>query len=332
MEIKMKKILFVPLFLAAFFCLNSCIAMKNDVDMAKSELRAETTAKMKILEENVTKNVTQSLKEEVEKLNARLDEIEKTQQTDKQMQKNKIDLSFNNLEELRETIKELNNRIDSVDLTAQKSNVVSEQITALEKKIAENEQELAQLKENIASQIEGLKPVEKFTVTKEGTVRLPESESKSYNQLVEYTKSESCDPAIARKAWETYAEKWSESRKCDVAFWIGETYYMEKSYNKAIETLQPIEKTYPGCPKIERSYLHIAFSLFHIGKVEVANAITESMKEKFPQSAFPDELKELEKLIQSKMPKKAAPAKKAEPAKKAPAKQQQTQTPAKTKK
>ena len=331
----MKKFLLFPLFLAVFFSLNSCIAMRDDVDMAKSELRAETTAKMKILEENVTKNVTQSLKEEVEKLNARLDEIEKTQQTDKQMQKNKIDLSFNNLEELRETIKELNNRIDSVDLTAQKSNLVQDQLASLEKKIAEDEAELAQLKENINSQIENLRPVDKFTITKEGIVRLPESESKSYNQLVEYTKSENCDPAIARKAWETYADKWSESRKCDVAFWIGETYYMEKSYNKAIETLQPIEKTYPGCPKIERSYLHIAFSLFHTGKVEVANAIFESMKEKFPQSAFPDEVKELEKLINSKMPKKAAPAKKAEPAKKAPAKQpakQQTKTPAKTKK
>ena len=327
----MKKFLLFPLFLAVFFSLNSCIAMRDDVDMAKSELRAETTAKMKILEENVTKNVTQSLKEEVEKLNARLDEIEKTQQTDKQMQKNKIDLSFNNLEELRETIKELNNRIDSVDLTAQKSNLVQDQLASLEKKIAEDEAELAQLKENINSQIENLKPVDKFTITKEGIVRLPESESKSYNQLVEYTKSENCDPAIARKAWETYADKWSESRKCDVAFWIGETYYMEKSYNKAIETLQPIEKTYPGCPKIERSYLHITFSLFHTGKVEVANAIFESMKEKFPQSAFPDEVKELEKLINSKMPKKAAPAKKAEPAKKAPAKQQ-TKTPAKTKK
>ncbi len=324
----MKKILLFSLFSALFFSLNSCIAMKNDVDMAKSELRAETTAKMKILEENVAKSV----KDEIAKLNARLDEIEKSQQTEKQMQKNKIDLSFNNLEELRATIKELNQRIDNVDMTAQKNSLFSEQIAALDKKIAENEQELAQLKENINSQIEDLKPVEKFTVTKDGVVRLPESESKSYNQLVEYTKSENCDPAIARKAWETYAEKWSESRKCDVAFWLGETYYMEKSYNKAIETLQPIEKTYPGCPKIERSYLHIAFSLFHIGKVEVANAITESMKEKFPQSAFPDELKELEKLIQSKMPKKAAPAKKAEPAKKAPAKQQQTKTPAKTKK
>lgn len=321
----MKKSFLFPFFFAVFFSLNSCIAMKNDVDMAKTELRAETTAKMKILEENVTKNVTQTLKDEVTKLNARLDEIEKTQQTEKQMQKNKIDLSFNNLEELRETIKELNQRIDNVDMTAQKNSLLSEQITALDKKIAENEQELALLKENMNSQIENLKPVDKFTVTKEGIVRLPESESKSYNQLVEYTKSENCDPAIARKAWETYSEKWSESRKCDVTFWIGETYYMEKSYNKAIETLQPIEKTYPGCPKIERSYLHIAFSLFHIGKVEVANAILESMKQKFPQPAFPDEVKELEKLINSKMPKKAAPAKKA-PAK------QQTKTPAKTKK
>ncbi len=320
----MKKFLLFTLLFVVFLFLNSCIAMKDDVDMAKSELRAETTAKMKILEENVTKNVTQSLKEEVEKLNARLDEIEKTQQTEKQMQKNKIDLSFNNLEELRETIKELNQRIDNVDMTAQKNSLFSEQISALEKKIAENEAELALLKENLNSQIENLKPVDKFTVTKDGAIRLPDSESKSYNQLVEYTKSGNCDPAIARKAWETYADKWSESRKCDVDFWIGETYYMEKSYNKAIETLQPIEKTYPGCPKIERSYLHIAFSLYHIGKVDVANAILESMKQKFPKPAFPDEVKELEKLINSKMPKKAAPAK-------TPAKQQ-TKTPSKTKK
>ena len=298
--------------------------MKNDVDMAKSELRAETTAKMKILEENVAKSV----QDEITKLNARLDEIEKSQQTEKQMQKNKIDLSFNNLEELRATIKELNQRIDNVDMTAQKNSLFSEQISAIEKKIAENEAELAQLKENMNSQLENLKPVDKFTVTKEGAVRLPENSEKSYNQLVEYTKSENCDPAIARKAWETFTDKWPETRKCDVTFWLGETYYMEKSYNKAIETLQPIEKTYPGCPKIERSYLHIAFSLFHIGKVEVANAILESMKEKFPQSAFPDEVKELEKLIKSKMPKKAAPAK--TPAK-TPAKQQ-TKTPAKTKK
>ena len=316
----MKKILFITLFPVLFLTLNSCIAMKNDVDMAKSELRAETTAKMKILEENVAKSV----QEEIAKLNARLDEIEKAQQTEKQMQKNKIDLSFNNLEELRETIKELNNRIDSVDLTAQKSTVIAEQLAAVEKKIAEDETELARLKEEINSQIEGLKPVDKFTVTKEGVIKLPESSEKSYNQLVEYTKSENCDPAIARKAWEAFADKWPETRKCDVTFWTGETYYMEKSYNKAIETLQPIEKTYPGCPKIERSYLHIAFSLFHTGKVEVANAILESMKQKFPQPAVPDEVKELEKLIQSKMPKKAAPAK-------TPAKQQ-TKTPAKTKK
>ena len=299
---------------------NSCIAMKDDVDMAKSQLSAETTAKIKILEENLMKSV----KEEVAKLNTRLDEIEKSQQTEKLMQKNKIDLSFNNLEELRETIKELNKRIDNVDIAAQKNSLFSEQIAAIDKKIAENEQELALLKENINSQIENLKPVDKFTVTKEGVIKLPENSEKSYNQLVEYTKSANCDPAIARKAWETFADKWSETRKCDVTFWIGETYFMEKSYNKAIETLQPIEKTYPGCPKIEKSYLHIAFSLFYIGKTEVAAAILDSMKQKFPQSAFPDEVKELEKLIQSKMPKKAAPAK-------TPAKQQ-TKTPAKTKK
>ena len=303
----MKKILLFPLFFALFCFLNSCIAMKSDVDMAKSEISAETTAKMRILEENVTKSV----REEIAKLNVRLNEIEKSQQAEKQKQKNQIDLSFNNLEELRETIKELNNRIDNIDLASQKNSRFSDQISALNKKIADNEQELVRLKETTNSQIEDLKPVEKFTITKEGNVRLPDSEGKSYNQLVDYTKSGNCDPAIARKAWETFADKWPDSsKKCDVTFWIGETYFMEKSYNKTIETLRSIEKSYPNCKKIEESYLKIAFSLYYIGKVDYAIEILKSMKEKFPQSAFPDEVKELEKLTISKMStKKTAPTK-----------------------
>ena len=320
----MKKILFTLLFSALFLTLNSCIAMKNDVDMAKSELRAENTAKMKILEENVTKDVNQSLKDEVDKLNARLDEIEKSQ-------KNRMELLFNNIEELRKSIQNINNRIDSFDIKAGKSSAVAEQLAVLEKKITENKQELLQLREDLNAHIENSKPVNKITVTKDGIIRFPENPETSYNQLVDLTKSEKIDPATTRKIWEAYSNKWPESRKCDVTFWTGETYFMEKSYNKAIETLQPIERNYPGCVKIENSYLKIAFSLFYTGKVDVANAVLQTMKEKFPQSAFPDKVKELEKLIQSKMPKKTAPAKKAEPPKKAPAKQQ-TKTPAKTKK
>lgn len=322
----MKKLFVFPLLIAAVLMMNSCIAMKEDVKKDIEIAKAETFAKLKLMEEDFEKKTTASMQEEIAKMNAKIDELEKSQQNEKQMQKNKIDLSFSNLEELRATITELNNRIDSVDLTAQKSTALNEQLAALEKKLAENEQELALLKENIDRQIEGLKPVENFTVTKDGAIRLPESETKSYNQLVDYTKSENCDSAVARKAWETYAQKWPESRKCDVEYWIGETYFQEKSYNKTIETLQPIEKKYPGCVKIESSYLKIAFSLFYIEKYEVSAAILESMKEKFPQSAFPDKVKELEKLLDEKLPKKKAapakqaPAKKQEPAKKTPAK------------
>ena len=82
----MKKFFSLLSLLLVMLILNSCIAMKEDVDMAKSQLSAETTAKIKILEENLMKSV----KEEVAKLNARIDEIEKSQQTEKQMQKTKL--------------------------------------------------------------------------------------------------------------------------------------------------------------------------------------------------------------------------------------------------
>ena len=299
----MKKILFTLLFSALFLTLNSCIAMKNDVDMAKSELRAETN---------------QSLKDEVDKLNASLNKIEK-------VLKNNFGISFSDLEELRKAITELNKRIDSLDLKVQKSTGVAEQLAALEKKIADNEKEIANLKK----EIEDLRKLIPSDPNK-CQINLLKNEEENYKDLVNYTKNQN-NPVKARKCWEDYAKKWPESRKCDVTFWTGETYFMEKSYNKVIETLQPIERNYPGCVQIESSYFKIAFSLFHTGKVDVANAVLQTMKEKFPKSASSDKVKELEKLIQSKMPKKTAPAKKAEPPKKAPAKQQ-TKTPAKTKK
>jgi TolA-binding protein len=296
------------LFQAAFIIIlillmNSCIALRKDVDMAKSEITAENNAKIKVLEE--------SLKSEIAKITARLDEIEKTLQIDKKAQENKISLSFNTLDELKSTIRDINNRIDSVDIAAQQGGGLSSKVEEIEKAVKLYEEQLAKLKTEIMIQISELKPVENLTVTENGMVRLPENEEKSYNQLVDFTRSAS-DGSIARKGWDIYSQKWPKNRRCDLTYWMGESYFLEKSYNNAIEYFGKIESEFSTCSKLEASYIRTAFALFHIGKDDVASKVLEAMQLKFPKTSFADQIKELKKMISEKASKKKAPARQSE--------------------
>lgn len=268
--------------------LTSCIALRKDVDTAKAEIKAENNAKFKVLEDQ--------LRSDIEKINKRLDEIEKTLKNEKSASDNKINLSFTTLDELKSTIKDLNSRIDMFDVSAQKGGVSSEKVLELEKRLVKFEEENAKLKKDLAEQMEEMKPVENMTVTKTGTVKLPESEEKSYNQLVDFTKS-GTDGEVARKGWDAYSQKFPKGRRCDVVYWTGESYFLEKSYNNAIQYFQRIETEFDNCAKLESSYIKTAFSLFHIGKQDVAEKVLEAVKIKFPKSAFPDQIKELTKMI-----------------------------------
>lgn len=278
----------------------SCIALRKDVDTAKSEIKAENNAKIKVMEDY--------LKSEITKINKRLDDIEKALQNEKSASDNKMSLSFTTLDELKSTIKDLNSRIDMFDVSTQKGGVSSEKVLELEKRLLKYEEENDKLKKEMQTQMEDLKPVENMTVTKSGLVKLPESEEKSYNQLVDFTKS-ATDGDVARKGWEVYSEKFPKGRRCDVVYWTGESYFLDKSYNNAIQSFQRIETEFESCAKLESSYIKTAFSLFYIGKEDVASKVLDAVNIKFPKSAFPDQIKELKKLISDKK-NKSKPSKK----------------------
>lgn len=274
--------------------LSSCIALKKDVDVAKADIKAEQNAKIKVMEQKIT--------QEVAKISKRLDEIEKTLKIDKKAQQNKINLSFTTLDDLKATIRDINNRIDMVDVNAQKGDGVNEKIAELEKKLEEYKTANEKLADELTAKLDDLKPVENFTVTETGRVRLPDDIAKTYKQLVKFTRSNS-DGVIARKAWELFSKKFKNKRQCDVVYWIGETYFLEKSYNKAIEYFSQIDSKYSKCSKLEASYLRTAESLYHIGKNDVALKVLKVLKMKYPKTSFAKDIKNLEEKIR-KAPQK----------------------------
>ena len=274
--------------------ISSCIALRKDVEVAKADIKAQQNAKMKVMEDRLVAQVA--------KIAKRLDEIEKTLKIDKKAQQNKINLSFTTLDDLKATIRDINNRIDMVDVNAQKGNGVNEKIAELEKKIEAYKTENEKLNDELAAKLDDLKPVENFTVTETGRVRLPDDVKKSYKQLVKFTRSNS-DGVIARKAWELFSKKFENKRKCDTVYWTGETYFLEKSYNKAIEYFSQIDSKYSKCSKLEASYLRTAECLYHVGKKDIALKVLKVMKMKYPKTSFTKDIKNLEDKIK-KSPKK----------------------------
>ena len=284
----MKSILRLSVLMAMALIFTSCIALKKDVEIAKADIKAEQNAKIKVLEDK--------LAAEVAKITKRLDEIEKTLKIDKKAQENKINLSFNTLDDLKATIRDINKRIDMVDVTAQKGTSVTQKIVDLENKLEALQKENEKLTKELTTKLEELKPVEDFTITEDGRIRFPDDQKKSYKQLVKFTRSNS-DAKIARKAWEKFNSKFGENRQCDVVYWTGETYYLEKSYNKAIEYYSQIDAKYSKCAKLEASYLRTAQCLYYIGKKDIALKVLKVMKMKYPKTSFKKDIKNLEKKI-----------------------------------
>ncbi len=284
----MIKVLKACFFTVLLMSLSSCIALRSDLDVATAKMQAEYNARFKALADRA--------KMEIDKINDRLDEIEKTLQIDKKAQENKINLSFSTLDELKGTIREINNRIDQVDVAAQSGGAAQQRINQLEKQIALLKDENAKFRENMLAQIDEIKPVENLTVTPNGVVRLPEDEAKSYRQLVDFTRSAS-DSAIARRGWEVFSHKYPKSRRCDVIYWIGETYYLEQSYERAINYFSRIEAEFPDCRKQEATYIRIAYSLFYLGKIDVASKVLDAMTALYPKPNFAGQMKELRKMI-----------------------------------
>ncbi|MFQ5486070.1 MAG: tetratricopeptide repeat protein, partial [Desulfobacterales bacterium] len=67
-------------------------------------------------------------------------------------------------------------------------------------------------------------------------------------------------------------------------FWIGDTYYREKWFEKAILEYQKVIENYPKGNKVPASLLKQGFAFFNIGDKANARLILKELIKKYPQS------------------------------------------------
>jgi tol-pal system protein YbgF len=89
----------------------------------------------------------------------------------------------------------------------------------------------------------------------------------------------------ARKKFSELIERYPKSERTDNAqFWIGEIYYREKWYEKAILEYQKVIENYPKGNKVPASLLKQGFAFLNLGDKANARIILQELIRKFPQT------------------------------------------------
>ncbi len=89
----------------------------------------------------------------------------------------------------------------------------------------------------------------------------------------------------ALQGFELFYEKFPDSENADNArFWIGEIYFAEKWYERAILEYEKVIKNYPDGNKVAGAYLKQGFAFEKLGESANARLILNQLIEKFPKS------------------------------------------------
>lgn len=118
-------------------------------------------------------------------------------------------------------------------------------------------------------------------------VEAPPAKEISENELYAKAKQEfdSGELETARAGFEEFLKRYPKSPIADSAqFWVGEIYYRQKWYEKAILEYQKVIENYPKGNKVQASLLKQGFSFFNLGDKSNGRLILKELIKKFPAS------------------------------------------------
>ena len=89
----------------------------------------------------------------------------------------------------------------------------------------------------------------------------------------------------ARQGFQEFTKRFPDSKNADNAqFWIGEIYYREKWYEKAIVEYQKVVEDYPKGNKIRSAMLKQGYAFLNIGDKANARLILKDLIRKYPNT------------------------------------------------
>jgi tol-pal system protein YbgF len=192
------------------------------------------------------------------------------------------------LEEMNEEIRILNGRLEEMEYTMKQQQRKTEEIEKQrEKKLDRLAERTDQNSEKILHMQQYLnlestkKPV--AAVTPGVSAKKPLSEDEVYRSAKQAF--DQGDSEAARKGFQDFIKRYPDSKNADNAqFWIGEIYYREKWYEKAILEYQNVIEKYPQGNKVSAALLKQGLAFSNIGDQANSKLILEELVRKYPKT------------------------------------------------
>ena len=192
------------------------------------------------------------------------------------------------LEEMNEDIRILSGRLEEMEHSMQQQQRKAE---GLEKK---RQEKLDRLERRVDQNLEHIRSMEQYlnmestkkpvAVTTPGiSAKKPVSEEEIYRSAKQAF--DQGDSEAARRGFQEFIKRYPKSKNADNAqFWIGEIYYREKWYEKAILEYQNVIEKYPQGNKVPAALLKQGLAFSNIGDQANSKLILEELNRKYPKS------------------------------------------------
>jgi tol-pal system protein YbgF len=207
------------------------------------------------------------------------------------------------IDELREEVRGLSGRVEELEhATRPKSGTLEsgekpreDKLSRLEETSSQQAQRLARIEEHLKLEPAGIASKPESKIKPESVAKVP-SEEELYNRAKQAF--DQGNSGQARRGFEELIQRYPNSANADNAqFWIGETFFREKSYEKAILEYQKVIEKYPKGNKVPAALLKQGNAFLALGDKVNSRLIFEELVRKFPQTAeaktASDKLKEL---------------------------------------
>jgi tol-pal system protein YbgF len=275
----MKKRVFIFIFLLCSIMLSGCATQRDVMTLDDRLLQAEqryTEAERK------NKN-----------LEARLEEYRNVrEQYDKDL-RSKTAGQNATIDQLQEEIRILKGKLEETDyLLKQKINAFAElsekrevKLAGIDKTTSSNKDRIERLEQYL--NFESTTGIQKRTTVSNKTSKKQVKPKLSEDDVYKSAKQayDKGDFNTAREGFQKLLKDFPKSENADNAqFWIGEIYYREKWYEKAILEYQKVIEKYPKGNKVTASLLKQGFAFFNLGDKSNARLILSELIKKYPKS------------------------------------------------
>lgn len=234
-----------------------------------------------------------ALEGQIEKQNAQIRKYSKNSETKEKKLRNQSAGLRVQLDALREEIQIINGKLEEIEFLIDRHKKAGEDTDKLRKTQVDRLQESTKSLDKRLALIEqylDLGTSAAITADTKAEGERPRSirdDKLSANDLYQIAKQafDKAEYGTARDGFEELIKRYPKSKNADNAqFWIGEIYYREKWYKKAIVEYQKVIENYPKGNKIKSALLKQGYAFTNIGDKSNARHILSELIRKYPKS------------------------------------------------